>query len=290
MAGGATSPEGSTLQCWDRTRLGDVVALVDAALPGEGLGADDLEGVLFEPDGVVLGSPDGSGVVAVSVRERFGSTQAAVQLVAVHPEARRLGWGGRLLAAAESWAAGRGAPSLTVGGGAPFYLWPGVDAACTALLCLLEQRGYVRTGAELDMSLPTSFRAPVPAGVRIVRVLDEPAAGGVVRFTERCHPWWTDEVVRAVEHACCLVAEAVDGSVVGFVCHSVNRAGWIGPMATDPDHGRRGTGHALLSAACQDLMVAGYRDAEVVWVGPVGFYAKAGARVSRAFLTYDKTL
>jgi hypothetical protein len=76
---------------------------------------------------------------------------------------------------------------------------------------------------------------------------------------------------------------------VGFACHSVNRAGWIGPMATDPRWGRGGIGASLLSALCQDLMIAGRRDAEIAWVGPVGFYAKtAGAAVSRVFRSYVK--
>jgi hypothetical protein len=36
-------------------------------------------------------------------------------------------------------------------------------------------------------------------------------------------------------------------------------------------------------------MVAGHRDAEIAWVGPVAFYAKAaGAAVSRVFRTAFK--
>jgi hypothetical protein len=45
-------------------------------------------------------------------------------------------------------------------------------------------------------------------------------------------------------------------------------------------------GSALLSAACKDLRAAGHADAEIAWVGPVGFYANAaGASVSRTFRT-----
>jgi hypothetical protein len=50
-------------------------------------------------------------------------------------------------------------------------------------------------------------------------------------------------------------------------------------------------GAALLSAACRDLRAAGHADAEIAWVGPVGFYAKAaGATVSRVFRTLVKPL
>jgi hypothetical protein len=52
-----------------------------------------------------------------------------------------------------------------------------------------------------------------------------------------------------------------------------------------------GTGAALLSELCRDLMVAGYPDAEIAWVGPVSFYARtAGARVSRVFRTVVRDL
>ena len=39
-----------------------------------------------------------------------------------------------------------------------------------------------------------------------------------------------------------------------------------------------------------DLMVAGHREAEISWVGPVRFYAKAGATVSRVFRSQSKRL
>jgi predicted N-acetyltransferase YhbS len=65
----------------------------------------------------------------------------------------------------------------------------------------------------------------------------------------------------------------------------VNRHGWIGPMATDPERRRAGVGRALLGALCADLAAQRLAEAEIAWVGPIGFYAKAGARVSRVFRT-----
>jgi ribosomal protein S18 acetylase RimI-like enzyme len=61
-------------------------------------------------------------------------------------------------------------------------------------------------------------------------------------------------------------------------------------MGTDPAHRRAGVGHALLGAACRDLMAAGFRDVEIAWIGPIGFYASAGASVSRVFRTARKRL
>ena len=62
-------------------------------------------------------------------------------------------------------------------------------------------------------------------------------------------------------------------------------------MATHPDRRHRRVGAALLSELCRDLRTAGFNDAEIAWVGPVGFYAKtAGAAVSRVFRILVKRL
>ena len=52
-------------------------------------------------------------------------------------------------------------------------------------------------------------------------------------------------------------------------------------MATDPVRQRSGVGRALLGAVCAcPLAAAGHTEADIAWVGPIGFYAKAGAAVS----------
>ena len=99
---------------------------------------------------------------------------------------------------------------------------------------------------------------------------------------------WEAEMLRAIEQGCCHVAIAdadpPDTPALGFACHSVNRAGWIGPMGTDPTRQHGGVGSALLGQLCRDLQAAEFSHAEIAWVGPVSFYAKAaGARVSRVF-------
>jgi len=73
------------------------------------------------------------------------------------------------------------------------------------------------------------------------------------------------------------------GGTIGFACHSVNRTGWIGPMATDPGRQHAGVGRSLLGEVCASLSDAGHTEADIAWVGPIGFYAKAGAVVSRVF-------
>jgi predicted N-acetyltransferase YhbS len=61
-------------------------------------------------------------------------------------------------------------------------------------------------------------------------------------------------------------------------------------MATDPERQRSGVGRALLGAVCASLAAAGHAEADIAWVGPIGFYAKAGAAVSRVFRNAKLTL
>lgn len=273
---------------WARDQAGRLTTLVDECLPGEDLSEDELVACCWDDPGAVLALDDGSAAVSVVSRGRTGY----IKLLAVAPHVRRLGHGRALVRAAEEWAAAAGCTAMVPGPSAPFYLWPGVDVRWTAGLSLFESAGYVPVGAEVNMSCPTSHRADPPPGVDVVRVLEDVDAAAAVAFCGRAFPHWVAEVERGIEHASCLVARhSDDGAVVGFCCHSVNRAGWIGPMATDPDRQRSGVGSALLSAACRDLRAAGHPDAEIAWVGPIGFYAKAaGASVCRVFRTLTKPL
>ena len=234
---------------------------------------------------VVLGTGDGTGAVAVVLRP--GEVPVGfVQLLAVAPGARRAGVGRALLDAAVDWSFGQGAGAVRVGGGAPFYLWPGVDVRWTAALCLAEAAGFVPRGAELNMACSTRFRAPPPSGCRVDRPLDEAGAAAALVMVGEHYPQWVPEVGRALEQGTCLaVVETASGRVTGVGCHSVSRAGWVGPMATDPAWRGAGVGSAALGAICADLMSAGYDTAEICWVGPVRFYASAGGAVSRVFRT-----
>jgi hypothetical protein len=55
-------------------------------------------------------------------------------------------------------------------------------------------------------------------------------------------------------------------------------------MATDPERQHAGTGRALLGALAEDIETSyGVPAAEISWVAPIPFYAKAGATAHRAF-------
>ena len=271
---------------WGPERIGDLVSLTDAALADEHLTADELLTCCWEDAGVVLGTDDGSAAVSVVVRGAGQLAAAFVKLVVVHPDRRRQGLGRSLLRAAEGWAWDRGAADLHLSGSAPAYLWPGVDVRFTAMLCLAEADGYEDTGAAFDMSVPAAFRHPAPDGVELRRTLSDEDVGAVDAFVAREWPNWVAEQRRAVEQGTCLAAfDSSTGEAVAFACHSVNRAGWFGPTGTAPAHRHRSIGLALLGEVCTDLMVAGFSDVEICWIGPIGFYAAAGGVISRCYRT-----
>jgi GNAT superfamily N-acetyltransferase len=303
-----------TIEEWEPDRAPDLTELVALALPHEDLTHDELLMVCWDdpgPDrppgeaGVVLGTPrsvgshdtargEPEGAVVVLVRA-WGTPPdqvkiGFVKLIAVHPAARRRGLGHALLAAAEQWAWAQGAIELQLSGSAPFYLWPGVDATNTDMLALAEARGYQSTGSDVNMALPTTFRADPPEGVVVRRVITDDDVACVRTLVEAHWPEWWAETERAIESGCCHAAfvESEPSRAIGFCCHSVNRAGWLGPMGTDPERRTGGVGSALVGQVCRDLMIAEFEHTEISWVGPIRFYGKQGATVSRVFRQYRK--
>lgn len=294
MAG--ADPASGDLVVWGPERAEAAEALLAASLPDEHLSADELLACCWEdPDpGVVLADPDGRGLVSVVAR-RWGDAPDAVviayaKVLGVHPDHRRGGLGRRLLDAAADWAWDQGARELYLGGSAPRYLFPGVDAHATEATCLAEAAGFHPAGTEVDMALASTFRADPPAGVRVARALDDADADAVRAFVAANWPQWSAEAELALDAACCFGAFVADGAeagtAVGFCCHSVQRAGFLGPMGTDPARRGGGIGAALVGAVCRDLMIADVGEVQIAWVGPVRFYARLGARISRVYRTW----
>ena len=65
---------------------------------------------------------------------------------------------------------------------------------------------YDATGGELNMSIPTTYRAPVPDGVVLRRVVDDADAAVVTAFTELHWPHWVAELRRGIEQGGCHAA------------------------------------------------------------------------------------
>lgn len=269
---------------------GQLAALLSAALAEEPLSAEELDATLFaDPGGAVLGSTAGTGAVGVAVRGDVGF----VTVVVVHPDAHRQGIGRALLSDAHAWLRARGAVRVVAGPSAPRYLWPGVDVdAHPAAVALFRAAGYDEVGANRNHRCSTAFRAPVPDGFAVRRVrIGTPDAEALLGLAAASFPDWVDELGRSLGTGCCHGAFEAAGAAVGFGCHSVNRAGWIGPMATDERCRGRGVGAALLGAVCRDLALAELDEAEIAWVGPDAFYERtAGSTVSRRFAVLARAL
>ncbi len=280
------------MQIWTRADAAALCALVDATMPGEQLSADEIVSACFEhPDrSIVLALPDGTGAVAAVIAGAGDERVAHIVLLAVEPSGQGRGHGRRLLAAAAEWAFDDlEVTELHAGAGSPFGLWPGVDVRWTRSLCLFQAAGYEARGSTLTLSCPSTCRAVIPSGVAVRRVLEDADAAAALAWSGRHLPSWVGQVGRAVEHGCCLLA--VTGEVIaGVACHSVNRAGWIGPLAVTPEHRRRGIGRALLGAACADLREAGWPDVQISPSSPLEFFARsAGASVSRVFVSFVRS-
>jgi GNAT superfamily N-acetyltransferase len=289
------------VQQWGAERIEELTALVALAAPDEDLTADELLTACYDHPGVVLGSDDGAGAVAVGVgRDPEGVLVASLRLVVVHPERRGRGLGGGLLAAAEGWATDRGAQRIELGGALPFSLWPGVDPG-SGLVGLARSRGYLDTGERRSFRVPASFRAPEPTGIAVRRAVRDDDVTAVTLAVSSRWPRRSDETARALDHGTCHAAftsspadpSGASGEVVGIGCHSVTRATWVGPLLVRPAERRRGIGRALLGQICRDLTIADFPWAEVPGVtdpGAVQFLSAAGAEVVRTHRGLAKLL
>jgi GNAT superfamily N-acetyltransferase len=255
-----------------------LAALCEAAMPEERLTANELEYLCFGEDDEVIGDDRGAAVLQT---QRFGSRRAAwLTLVVVHPSEQGRGRGKELVHAVADRARELGARDLLLASAVPRYLWPGVDVCNTRVGMLLESCGFQRDWVGTNMAIDTAFRKPPPAGI----VVEQETGTGAHDFAEGAYPYWVPELDRAVALGTAFAARDEHGATIGFGCHSVNRFGWIGPMATDPTLQHGGVGSAVVAALCADLSARGCTTGEISWVSNLRFYGKCGARVSRVFL------
>lgn len=248
---------------------------------------DELERTLFAPEqpATVFGDPD-VGLVATVAGLGGSADQGYVRLVVVAPEHRGRGLGRELLSAAEAGLRGQGLQSVTIAEDAPFYLWPGVEACETALLCLLERRKYARTGANFNMDLDLTAIPPDPGGWTVA---SGEARGELSDWAQRHWEWWRVELLRALDRDTLVITRDADG--IAAVCaYDVNRTGWVGPVAVRPELMGRGVGVPALLGALHRMRAGGQTRVEIGWVGPVVPYARVGATVGRVFFTHRKAL
>ncbi len=260
-----------------------LAALCAAAMPQEQLTAAELQHLCFGENehgdrDEVFGDERGAAVLQL---QRYGEHVAAwLVLAVVRPDQQSRGLGRELVHNVFERARETGAHDVLLASAIPRYIWPGVDTANTRAGMLLESLGFEREWVGINMAIPTSFRRDPPA-----RVTVEPeTSSGAHDFAAAAFPHWVPELDRSVQLGTAVAARDEHGRTVGFACHSVNRAGWIGPMATDPSLQHGGVGSAVLGALCADLAARGMPTGEIAWVSNLRFYGKCGASVSRVFL------
>jgi GNAT superfamily N-acetyltransferase len=262
----------------DPSRFASLAELCAEALPDEALTHDDLRECCGDAGTEILGDADAAAVITV---KDFGDVLVAwLLLIAVAPARQRTGRGRALLAEVLDRCRSLGVTELHTGNCAPRYVWPGVDLSNTAALAFFDASRFEAYDHGLNMLLPTSFRAQVPPGL----VVERETGDGAAALARREFPHWEEEITRGVDRGTTFVARDATGATVAFGAHSVNRHTWIGPMATDPTRRHGGLGHAILAALTADLADRHHAEsAEIAWVAPVAFYAKAGATAHRAF-------
>jgi predicted N-acetyltransferase YhbS len=251
--------------------------------------AEELERTLFAPEqpATVRGDPDVGLIATVAGLAATGGTDRGfVRIIVVAPEHRGRGVGRELLALGEEDLRAAGLGSVTIGADGPFYLWPGVEAGETALLCLLERTKYHRAEANFNMDLDLSTIAPDPGGWTLATAADRDEIG---EWAERHWAWWALELLRATDRNTLVITRDADG--ISAVCaYDVNRAGWVGPVAVRPDLMGRGVGAAPLLGALHRMRAGGCERVEIGWVGPVVPYARVGATLGRVFFVHRKEL
>ena len=219
------------------------------------------------------------GVVATVEHEGRGF----IRFLAVDPDHRGQGHGHELVRAAEADAAGLG--SLQTGADPPYYLWPGVPATETALLCLLERHKYARVEPTSTWPSTCATSPTIPVAMRC----------RAPRLATRSRRGWTPTTptgrpkcsVRSTTARCS--SRDHDG-ILGFCAYDVTRGGLVGPVGARLDLIGKGIGRPLLIGALHRMRADGRERVEVSWVGPIVPYARVGGSVSRVFFVFRKEL
>jgi mycothiol synthase len=276
-------------------------------LPDDAAEAAQIVARLREQPGVgfvATGEEGLAGVILGSISHR-DSSLGHIDLVAVHPSARRRGIARALLARAESALASKGVVEVLLAGNPPYYAWPGIDVRYTPAVCAATALGYEQDRTAWNMTADLSYDASpalrpteaaeerlAAAGVTVRRAVASDAAALAGFARANFGDGWAGEVEHSIDRpgAGCHLAIR-DGEVLGFAAYGSSRPSWFGPMGTAPAAQGMGIGSVLLRRCLREQHAAGLTHSQIGWVGPVPFYASiTNARIERVFFLYRKQL
>jgi mycothiol synthase len=224
-----------------------------------------------------------------------------IDLLVVDRAERRHGIARRLVLDMEKELATRGCRMVMAAGHDVHYAWPGIDLRYTAAISLAEELGYHRTACEVDMEVDL-LTAPLETAadeerlrsagieVRCAGAGDEP--GLRLSLASTWVPEWVAATTAALRDDAAGLHIALRGRrCVGFCAYGVNRHHEVGPLGTAPDLRGLGIGSVLLKRCLAEQRDRGLRRAELVWAGPLSFFARTvAATISRAYFQYEKDL
>jgi mycothiol synthase len=260
----------------------------------------------YDPALMLCAQDDGApvGFVLGNVADGRGWIRAFL----VAPDRQRRGIGTLLFDQVEKVFAERGITEVHAGWALPTYFLPGIDIRYTSAIVFLDRRGYqtsrearvnldvIIAGRDWDTSQAEAELATHGIRVRRARPGDEPAIAHLCE-THGYHGW-AIETAMALEEPpiTAFVAELASSpdperAIRAFAVHSVASPIHFGPMLTAVDLRGLGIGSILLKRCLQDWQQAGVPRCEIVWAGPLSFYARSvDATIGRAFWTFHKSL
>jgi len=252
------------------------------------------------PDLLLLARVNGDlvGFCFACIREGRG----IIKLFGVSQAHRRKGVGTALFDEIESRLRSRGIREVAAEGLGPNYFLPGVELSHTETVCFLLGRGYQtdrksRVDMEVDLERTDLDTSQAEERLRAEGILLRRAHPGevpdVAQFAlDNFSATWQGEVARSADLSPTPLFIALQGKrIIGFAAHDVGGTARFGPMGTLADLRGRGIGSALLKMCLRSIRDNGYDRAEIGWVGPIGFYARAvNARIHRVYWLFHKSL
>jgi GNAT superfamily N-acetyltransferase len=253
----------------------------------------------------LLSAWDGERLAAVMLGgvERWREQPAMVlRLFATDPAYRRQGLASLLLQELERRARAAGFAQIKVGNNTAYYFWPGLDVRYTPAFCLLQRHGFRCIGEAVNMDVDLLARDWDTSaeearlsrdGLTVRRLRPDDREAFSAWLERQWSPVWHFEGLSSYQRdPISTFIVTFEERICAFASYGVsNFENGFGPTGTEPDMRGRGLGRVLLHACMRDIRALGHQKAEICWVGPITFYARAAdAWISRVFWFLEKAL